>query len=203
MTQTHISNQQGALPENILMTVEEFFDRYTDQPAEIVNGEVLLMSPNTRPPMDVAGPLYASLLSYTRQGSLGKVTIETAFVLDADERTDWVHHARQPDVAFVAQERIGPHNEKFGKAGPWRLAPDLAVEVISPTDRYSDITQKIGDYLRYGVRVIILIDPQTQTVRVITSDNPDGRTLHEGDVLSGDPVLPGWSMPVAELFAGL
>src|SRR5688572_24773107 len=67
---------------------------------EIHQGELVEMSPNTRRPMDVAGLMYASMMNYVSMHNLGQVAIEVAFVLDSDDRTDWVRDARQPDVAF-------------------------------------------------------------------------------------------------------
>jgi len=182
--------------------VAEFFDRYSDVPAEVVNGEVVIMSPNQRDSMTVAEDLFIDLRGFVKEHNLGVVSMETAFVLDADPRTDWVRGARQPDVAFVARERAAAHDAEHGRKGPWRLAPDLAAEVVSPTDKYSDIMEKVADYLRYGVQLVWLISPEARSVRIFTPDDPDGHTLHASDTLSADPVIPGWSMPVARLFEG-
>jgi Uma2 family endonuclease len=199
MAEAHAVQQGSPLPAEPL-TVAEFFERYTDQPAEVVNGEVILVSPNTRTPMQVGGYLHASMLRFALEHNLGKVAIETAYVLDADDRTDWVRDARQPDISFVSKERAEKHDAQFGKGGPWRLAPDIAIEIVSPTDDYSAVMEKVLDYLRYGVRLGIIIDPQTRTVQVFSPDNPGGVLLRESDILRCEPMLPGWSMPLAELF---
>src|SRR5262249_9763499 len=101
-------------------------------------------------------------------------------------------------VSFVSQERIDAHVDRYGETGPIRLAPDLAIEVISPGDKYSDVDDKVADYLRYGVRLVIVLNPRNRTARNCTPENPGG--LIEHTTLRGDPVLPGWSMPLAELF---
>lgn len=186
--------------EPLPLTVEEFFEQYGNQPAEVINGEVVLMSPNTRLPMQVAAILFADLFAFVQANDLGTVLFETAYVLDADERTNWVRSARQPDIAFVTRARVKEHNKRFGKGGPWRLAPDLAIEIVSPTDSQNDIESRVHDYLRFGVPLIFVFDPFHRDVRVHTQDNPDGTLLNDTDTLIGDPVLPGWSIALSGIF---
>jgi Uma2 family endonuclease len=150
--------------------------------------------------MDVAGLMYASMMTYVAEHNLGHVTIEVAFVLDADDRTDWVHDARQPDVAFVSREKADTHDQQYGKEGPWRLVPDVIVEVVSPNDVYSEVLEKVTMYLRYGVKMAIIADPKTRTMRVHTQENPGGVQLGDTDTLSAEPVIPGWSIPLAKVF---
>jgi Uma2 family endonuclease len=192
---------QSSPPAPRHITVAEFFELYGDKPykVEVIDGEVVEMSPTQRDSQRPSHTLYDSLKPYAVQHQLGEVWIESTYVLEADDRTDWVRGSRQPDVSFISRDRIAAHDAKYGMGGPWRLAPDLAVEVISPTDKYSDVLQKITDYLRYGVRLIWLIDPQNRTVQVYTPDAPNGILLRDDATLAGDPVLPGWSIPVAEL----
>jgi Uma2 family endonuclease len=80
------------------------------------------------------------------------------------------------------------------------LAPDLAVEVLSPTDRMGDALAKISMYLQAGVQIVWLVDPSSQTVTVFQPDAAPA-TLRTGDTLDGGSVLPGFSLPVAEMFS--
>lgn len=103
---------------------------------------------------------------------------------------------RAPDVAFVRRERI----EVIGKqTGYWPEAPDLAVEVISPHDRYTEVDEKVADWLVAGTRMVIVVNPRNKTVRVHRSPT-DVVSLTIDDTLDGGDVVPGWRMPLTEIF---
>jgi len=197
VAQTHIDHVQTPSKPQPL-TVDAYM-ALPDKRAEIVNGEVVIMSPQAYQSVEIAQTLFLSWEAHYRGRKLGKAFIEIPYVLDADDRTDWVKGARVPDVSFVRLDRLEAHIARFGKRGPIRLAPDIAVEIVSPTDDFSDVMLKVADYLRYGVQLVILIDPQTRQVHVFSPEQPDGRILRETDTLSGAPVLPDWSIPIAEL----
>jgi Uma2 family endonuclease len=99
-------------------------------------------------------------------------------------------------VAFVSAQRLpgGRLPEGFPVG-----APDLAVEILSPTDNPIDIQQKVRDYLEGGARLIWIIAPQAKTVTVYRADG-SARLLRENDSLEGEDVLPGLRIPLAELF---
>ena len=103
---------------------------------------------------------------------------------------------RRPDASFIARGRLpGGRRPK----GHCRVAPDLAVEVVSPHDLYSHLEEKVAEYLDAGVRLVWVIDPPTKTVRVHRADGSTA-TLHAADSLSGETVIPGFSCRVADLF---
>ena len=106
---------------------------------------------------------------------------------------------RVPDVAFVRHERLAAEGDVLGY---WPGAPDLVVEVISPTDRYTDVDEKIQEWLAAGARLVLVVNPRRQVVREC---RPGGieRVLLLDDVMDGGEVVPGWRMPVRELFEGL
>jgi Uma2 family endonuclease len=101
---------------------------------------------------------------------------------------------RAAAVSFVRQHRISGGVEGF-----WNLAPDLAVEVVSPHETAQDIWDKVNDYLAAGTPLVWVVYPRSKHVLVYT---PDGmaRTLQVSDLLQDSGVLPGFSMRVAELF---
>jgi Uma2 family endonuclease len=110
-----------------------------------------------------------------------------------------------PDVAFVAKGRLaaGVLRRSFPE-----IAPDLAVEVLSPGDRPAEVRAKVAEYLRLGVRCVWVFDLWARRVQVHTpGEGPDRRIasaeLGEGDVLDGGDVLPGFHQPLAELFRAL
>lgn len=139
--------------------------------------------------MSLGGHLWA----YARKHNLGIVyAAETGFTIMQNPDT-----VRAPDVAFIARARIPEVG--VPDTGFWVIAPDLVAEIVSPHDRMSDIQDKITDYLKAGVRLIWLVDPKTRTVTVYQS-RQQVEILIEGDELTGKDVLPGFQLPLTELF---
>lgn len=103
---------------------------------------------------------------------------------------------RGPDASFIRADRISAEELESGHIS---VAPDLAVEVISPNDQAFELNRKIEEYLRAGVRLVWVIDPLSRTVDVYRPQGSDNR-LREHDELSGEDVLPGFRCPVRELF---
>ncbi len=101
-----------------------------------------------------------------------------------------------PDVAFVRADRLPPVEEREGFMP---LAPDLAVEVLSPSNRAREMAEKVELYQRGGVRLVWVVQPRRRAVTVYPLGG-DPRTLHETDSLEGGEVLPGFRLPVADLF---
>lgn len=130
--------------------------------------------------------------AFVREHGLGRAFGETGYVLASDPDT-----VRAPDASFVSEERLAG----AGWRGPYRVgAPDLAVEVASPRDSEPDLAAKAGEYLAAGGRAVWVLDPEGRTVTV----HRPGRkpvTVGPDKVLDGDPVLPGFQVPVVELFA--
>ncbi len=103
---------------------------------------------------------------------------------------------RKPDVSFVAEGRLP---DGRSPRGDFVIAPDLAVEVVSPNDGYEEVSRKVWDYKQAGVKLIWVIDPATKTVLVRRLDRTCAE-LDETGTLSGEDVIPGFTCPVAELF---
>ncbi len=125
--------------------------------------------------------------------SLGVVTgAETGFHIFYDPDT-----VRAPDAAFIRRENLPPTPER----GFFPAAPDLAVEVLSPGDRASEVLAKVKDWLAAGCRAVWVLDPETETVTVYCGLD---RIVILGlaDTLTGDEVLPGFSIRVGDIFAG-
>jgi Uma2 family endonuclease len=107
---------------------------------------------------------------------------------------------RAPDISFVAKERL-VGLKKLPK-GFWEGAPDLAVEVLSPTNTVEEIHAKIVEYLENGTKLIWVINPEEQYILVYRSPQPD-RLLKATDCLEGEDIVPGFSFPFPKLFAEL
>ncbi len=86
--------------------------------------------------------------------------------------------------------------------GLLQLAPDLAIEVLSPSETASELQEKLDDYKAAGTALVWVVDPVRRTVMVVASDAPV-EWLHEADVLEGGDVVPGFSCPVAAIFEGI
>lgn len=106
---------------------------------------------------------------------------------------------RKPDAAYVAAGRF--ENDEIPD-GHIRVRPDLAVEVVSPNDIYTRVEDNVDEYLRAGVPLVWVLNPENRTVRVF--EDPDGRSTQLGpkDELTAPKVLPGFRCRIAELFAG-
>jgi Uma2 family endonuclease len=134
----------------------------------------------------------AHLFQHVEAHHLGTVyAAETGFQLTQDPAT-----VRAPDGAFVSRQRL----EAVGEIeGYWPGAPDVAVEVISPSDRYTDVEDKVVEWLEAGGRMVIVVNPRQRSVTVYHSCTNMSR-LTEEDVLDGGDVVPGWQLPIKEVF---
>jgi Uma2 family endonuclease len=176
------------------MTADEFLALPNDGiRRELVGGELCEMTPAGWQHGRVAGNVAGELRTYVLANRLGVMTTaEASYRLVADPDT-----VRVPDVAFVTRERVQAVGDPTGF---WPGAPDLAVEVVSPNDRYSEVREKVNEYLDAGTRMVIIVDPPSRTVTVYRS-RTTRIDLTEDDVLDGDDVVPGWKLPVHDIFA--
>ena len=141
-----------------------------------------------------AGNLFGELWSYTRDNNLGAMLIECGFILADEPRT-----VRIPDIAFLSTDRLPSEGLP---AGYIRGAPDLAVEVVSPSDKAADLAQKVADYLDAGTRLVWVVEPHTRTVTVYKPGG-DAQYLDASGTLDGGDVLPCLSLPVEGLFTDM
>lgn len=132
----------------------------------------------------------ARLLNWAESGPDGYVGAESGFITARDPDT-----IRAPDVSYVRAERI-PEDVPEGF---WELAPDLAVEVVSPGDTAVEVREKVREYLAAGVPMVWVMYPGTREVIVHTADGL-ARAYGPDDVLEGLDLLPGFRCRVAELF---
>lgn len=179
-----------------LLTLDEFYALpNADDPMELVRGEVIPLSPAHGPASTVAGNIFWLLSTHVRPRRLGRVWGDnTGFALLGAVQT-----SRSPDVAFIRAERLPA--EGIGP-GPIRIAPDLAVEVLSPHESASYLEEKLADYREAGTPLLWVVDPRRRFVTV-HSAGAAPRTLRVGAALDGVPVLPDFRCEVAELFEGV
>lgn len=182
------------MPDSSQITAEQLVALPdTEQRRELVAGVVRMMSPSGGRHGQIAHRLGRSLGNHVEPQGLGTVfAAETGFLLSRQPDT-----VRAPDVAFVRLDRLQALSDLRGFLP---LAPDLVAEVISPSDRYSEVEEKSWSWIRHGVRVVMIVDPDNRTVRICRSPR-DMVLLDETAELSADDVVPGWRMKLAELFA--
>ncbi len=176
-----------------LVTAEQLFDMGEDSGKELVRGELRDVTPSGFEHGAIALEIGAEIRNYVRSKKLGiALAAETGFVLERAPDT-----VRAPDVSFVSASRLGG---EFDRKRFLELAPDLAVEVVSPSDTASDIQDKVDDYLTAGVRLIWVIYPSRQEV-VEYRSRQEVQILGSNDQLDGWQVLPGFSHSIKELFS--
>jgi Uma2 family endonuclease len=175
------------------MTAEELLNMPDDGfRYELVRGELRKMAPAGHDHGRIAASVAARLYVHVTEGGLGEVyAAETGFRLESDP-----DHVRAPDTAFVRRERA---EAARGTPGFFPGAPDVAVEVISPSDSYTEVEEKVADWLGAGTLAVVVVDPRRRTVKVHRS-LVDAVVLTEADVLAIEDVVPGWRVPVKDIF---
>jgi Uma2 family endonuclease len=142
----------------------------------------------------IAGIIYSLLQPFCEAKKLGWVFPEgTSFQCFPDA----ARKVRKPDVSFIALLRYSA--KQATTEGHCTVAPDLAVEVVSPNDLYDEVSAKVDEWLNAGVRLVWVVDPKGRTVTVYTPGTA-GKVLRENDKLNGNKVLPGFRCQVRELF---
>lgn len=176
------------------MTAQELFE-YSNEPyrQELVDGILYEMKPPGAMHGFVAAEIARLLVVHVRGAQLGIVfSSEVGFHLASDPDT-----VRGPDVSYVATERIPDTGIPVGY---WPGPPDLAVEVVSPNDRRSNVEAKALGWLDAGTRAVVVLDPPVRTATVYRSRS-DIRVLADDEPLDLDDVVPGFAPRTGDLFA--
>ena len=159
---------------------------------ELVKGELRKMSPSGSEHGAIIVNITILLGQYVKANKLGVCFgAETGFKIGSDPDT-----VRAPDVAFVRSDRIPERGipKKF-----WQGAPDLAVEVLSPGDTFSEVEEKVEQWLDAGARAVWAINPRRRIVSIFRPMT-DATRLPEGEELDGGDVAPGFRCKVSEIF---
>ena len=160
---------------------------------EIVDGKVVEKTMGVHE-VAIANELHLILGAFAKGNHLGWVWCEMLFVTVAA-----TGRSRRPDVAFVSAERW-PMGRDLPETTAFEFAPDLAVEVVSPSDLADDLQRKIREYFAAGVRQAWVIYRTTATI-VVHESATSARTVARGDVLDGGTILPGFRLAVSDLLA--
>jgi Uma2 family endonuclease len=131
------------------------------------------------------------LIGFVRQYNLGHVlTGETGIYTRRNPDT-----VRGIDVAYISNERFS----QVQGTGFLDVAPELVVEVMSPTDRWIDIQEKLAEYFNIGVQLVWLVDPQLKQIHVYRSLDDTARLTAEDEITAAE-ILPGFSVPISEIY---
>jgi Uma2 family endonuclease len=173
-----------------LLSAERYFELGDIGPSELLKGEVVMMSPAFFNHGWIVTKIDTTLASFVYSRRLGVVVSgEAGFLIEKNPDT-----IRVPDVAFIRSERMPPD----GVAKFFPGAPDLAVEVLSPSDRPTEIAAKVQDWLRAGCIVVWLVDHRTRSITA--HRNGSIQEFSQEDALDCPDLLPGFSVPVEDFF---
>jgi Uma2 family endonuclease len=168
-------------------------------PFELINGERIRKLPNAAEHSDLLELLFRLLLRHEDEANI-VVRMDKTYALSYSP--DWVKGSRIPDLMVYRAERLAAYRAEtpgWGKM-PYLLIPDLCVEVISPNDHYDEVDDKVLRYLNDGVRLVWIVNPRNQTIRVHRAEQ--GSTLLTlKDTLDGGDVIPALAVPVSQIFA--
>ncbi|MBC8171418.1 MAG: Uma2 family endonuclease [Anaerolineae bacterium] len=184
-----------------MMTLEEFIRRYDEEgPFEILDGEIVVTMATIAGHGNTTDNLVWVLNQHIRPAQLGRTYFETPYVLSYDSQ--WVKGSRIPDVMFFAADRLATYQagDPDWQNKPLVLIPDLAVEIVSPNDKFTEVNSKVKLYLQDGVKLVWIIDPQLREIMIYTPNSQQTTILTADDRLSGGNVLPDFEVAVANLF---
>lgn len=156
---------------------------------ELVDGEIVV-SPAGMRHSAVAVKIAGAILTFLEDHPIGEVYAADVGIILPDG------NVRSPDVTFVSLGKLpgGQSPDTFGA-----VIPDLAVEVISPSDSSRFVGEKIGEYLENGVPIVWLVDPRLKTITIYRSLQ-EAERLTATDTITAEPILPGFSCPISRFF---
>ncbi len=166
----------------------------SEQLFEVVDG-IRVEKPVSAASIWIASRLNSRLDHFVTANELGTAVTEMVFILDSTRNL-----RRRPDVAFVSAAKW-PVGQMPPIETDWAIIPDLAIEVISPGNRYTEVVRKLREYFEYGVGEVWLILPEERLAQVYSS--PDGMATVRGDGELKTELVPGWSMAVSALIPAI
>jgi Uma2 family endonuclease len=166
-----------------------------DEPLyEVVHGRRVEQPPTGASETILATTLATLLGAFARARRRGRVASETLFLLDEAGNL-----RRRPDLAFVSYDRWPRHRPIPRGEEAWAVVPDLAVEVVSPTNSADSVVEKVREYFEAGVRRVWVIYPGERLAYLYTSPRQN-RIVGPDEAIDGEDVLPGLRLAMAEIF---
>lgn len=185
-----------ALMDDIDITNEVELGRLDDELYEVVDGQRIEKPPMSVYSVRIGSRLFRKLGTFTDDRDLGETVGEMLFRLPMPGET---HRNRRPDVAYVSFARWPSNRPVPPKENAWDVVPDLAAEVISPSDFAEASLHKVLEYFQSGVRLVWVVYPEERQVYVYDSPTQI-RILTPIDILDGGTVLPGFELRLDRLF---
>jgi len=173
-----------ALPEYPLISSDLLY--------EVINGEIVEKTVGVEQ-AEIAGILMRILSHFVWENRLGRVIPEMVFRINVQRNLQ-----RRPDLAYVSDARY-PFRKRAPKGGAWSVVPDLAVEVVSPTNSAYEMQEKVQHYFAAGVVEMWIIYPNVRLLHRYTSPTRI-QVVQSGEELDGGALFPGFRMPLSELF---
>ena len=155
---------------------------------EYINGNLKKKNMPNAKHSGIAGRLTGELFIYLKKNKIGRVYPEAHFQIGADKRI--------PDVAFISEEKIPESGEPQAF---WSFAPDLAIEIVSPTDFYQNVLGKIYEYFDAEVKQVWLINPANETLTIYYSFD-ETKVLLKTDTLTCEEILTGFRLKLSDIF---
>jgi Uma2 family endonuclease len=187
------------------MSIEEFMRIWDEEgPFEFIAGEKIVVPIHK---MFGHGYITNKLVFWLNQRAtslmLGEAFVEISYILPSmADSTNWMAGARIPDLMFIRAEKLDSYRaanrDWFQK--PLALVPDIVAEVVSPTDKFSEVINRIEFDLQHGVQLVWLIEPDLRRITIYEPRSKHLPVLTMGDTLTGGNVLPGFEVAVAKLF---
>jgi Uma2 family endonuclease len=174
-----------------IQDLQHFQAQHPDHRLELVDGEIIIMSPCGLESDEVAAEIIAQLRNWVRPRKLGRIAASSAGYILPNASED----VRAPDASFIRADRLKRTTNEFAQ-----LVPDLMFEVASKSDRPEKLRSKIRTFLELGTQVGILVDPRIHTLEIHHAGQ-EAIVLRDGDVLTLPELLPGWEMEVASIWA--
>lgn len=173
----------------------ELSHQLDDVQYELFEGELYEMSPTGERHGEISIEFGSIIRNHVKANKLGRVTAaETGYILFKNPDPQGKDTVLAPDVGFISKERAATK----AATGFVNGAPDLAIEVVSPSDHYGKIAKKVELYLRYGTRMVLIVDADEQT---IVRHSPEGTKIFGiDDVLDFGDVLPNFTVRVRDIF---
>ncbi len=163
-------------------------EAHLDYQLELVDGKIIIIGPSDIVSSEIGAEFGRLLLNWVKPRKLGRVFESSGgFILPNSD-------LRAPDVSFVTASRLKQSKRYFAE-----LVPDIVVEIKTQSDRLKPLREKIQSFIKSGAKVGILIDPDKRTVTIYTP-TAEPVVLRNGDIISIPELLPGWEVPVTELW---
>lgn len=175
------------------ITAEDLLEMADGDQYELVDGQLVETSMSMESSW-IAGEVHFHIRSYLAANPSGMVLPEGTTYRCFPDDPDMV---RKPDVSYLREGRLPPGQFEHGHC---RIAPDLAVEVISPNDLHVDLTRKLEDYFSAGIPLVWVVEPELRLITVYEQGGQSIRQVRFGEELTMGELLPGFRVAVAELF---